>query len=111
MEITEQSNTEASPIQSPNLHRLHNIDERKLGEIRVSGNDLKKAFRKLAPQLGQDTIEIITNQLEIRFLIVMHGQFEYSLAEIANALCNTLSESAGYMILDDLVQYLNIESN
>ena len=111
MEITEQSNIEASPIQSPNLHRLHNIDERKLGEIRVSGNDLKKAFRKLAPQLGQDTIEIITNQLEIRFLIVMHGQFEYNLAEIANALSNTLSESAGYMILDDLVQFLNIESN
>ena len=110
METAEAAN-DASPIQNSGTHRLHNIDERHLSTIEVSGNDLKHAFKKLAPTLGDDTIEIITNQLEIRFLIVMHGQTTYSLAHVAHALCSTLNESAGYMILDDLAQYLNIDSD
>ena len=97
----------SSPIHPKD--RLHNVPEGRLGEIIATGNDLKNAFRKVAPTLGHGLMEIIANQLEIRYLIVMHGKTTYTLADLANALSNVVGQSSAYMIIDEVVQHLNIE--
>jgi hypothetical protein len=63
----------------------------------------------MAPTLGQHLLELISNQLEIMYLIVMHGNNTYTLAEITNALCKVLGESAGYMLVDSLVEQLDLD--
>ena len=93
----------------PVTHRLSNVHESKLEQIKVTGNDLKHAFRKLQPTLGKGLIEIITNQLEIMYLIVMNGNNNtYSLSEVKNALVKVLGEDSGYMILDSVVEQLEL---
>ncbi|MEW6605007.1 MAG: hypothetical protein AB1351_10045 [Thermoproteota archaeon] len=73
----------------------------------VSGKDLARCFKHMEASIGRSVIETIVYELEVMFRIILEGRFSYRLSEIDDALKKLLGDSAGALMMEQIVDLLD----